>query len=383
MREGVADAAGAPRTFGPGDHLGSQRTPGELLKPLGWMAPRLFNMARRQPDLAVRLLGLERPQIHLLGFALAHNAADDMLGASIGAPARDVLRYLGMENMAGLGRVLRRLPGELLSLDGYRRIASLLGDSFSAGILHHRKSIGPSLLRNLVNLPCDLRTQPIVVALEDIPRGPYWLQEWIGLMAERRGDPDERQVRALIAGARTTAVLRKRVEDLVESLPLPDGLPPLTVGNARRVDAPPEIRRLARRFRNCLRERLDEIHILTALFYLWDDGECEVICEVVREGRCSWLLKECLGPDNKEPQKDILQAIEAEFRAVAIWPHSVADFGVTMMRNIGVDDAVLQHHARRHVYEMNDDDPEEPFCIKPDEERNGDFTRQLVDDVHF
>lgn len=89
------------------------------------------------------------------------------------------------------------------------------------------------------------------------------------------------------------------VEKLVESLPLPAGLPPVQVGPARRLDNTAEIRELAKQWRNCLEdEYLSLIDKGTCCVYFWDDPDIPAIFSVKRFGRLGWFLEDVKGPQN-------------------------------------------------------------------------------------
>lgn len=317
------------------------RQPGEVLKTLSWMAPRIYAMARREPGMACLLLGLDLPQIHLLGFALAHDPdgrAPHLVTAAVGASARSVLRSFRQEAAKGLARVLRLLPDEPMSQEDYRLLASVLSDPVSASILHHwRRSVDSSLLHALGALPAELRTCPVLAALDGMQKGPRLLMEWIGLVAGRRGDPSDHRVRELVANAASKAGLRACITTLVDDLPLPDGLPPEMVGKYRRIDSPKELHRLGMKYRNCLRHRIDDVNAARSLFYAWDAADPGVICEVVRANRYGWLLGDCLGPKNEDPEPDVLEQIRASFREAGISSTNVSDFADIMVSNLSED----------------------------------------------
>lgn len=336
MKEG-RKSSGKARNTHAGRGLPPLRQPGELLKALGWMAPRVYAMARREPGMASLLLGLDRPQIHLLGLALAHDPdgrAPHLIRAAVGASARSVLRSFRQEAVKGLPRVLRLLPDEPLSDEDYRLMASLLSDPDSASILHHCQSIDSSLLHALGSLPAELRTRPVVSGLSGMPENQQLLMEWIGLVASRRGERGDHLVRELVSNATSKAGLRACIATLVDDLPLPDGLPPQMVGEARRVDSPRELQRLGREYRNCLRSRIDDVNAARSLFYVWNATDPGVICEVVRANRYGWLLGDCLGPKNEEPEPNVVEQIRARFRDAGIWPTAVSDFADSIVANL-------------------------------------------------
>jgi hypothetical protein len=304
------------------------------------MAPRVYAMARREPGLASLLLGLDRPQIHLLGFALAHDLdgrAPHLVTAAVGASTRSVLRSFRQEAVKGLARVLRLLPDEPMSQEDYRLLASVLSDPVSASILHHWQSVNSSLLHALGSLPAELRTRPVIAALDGMPEGPRLLIEWIGLVAGRRGDPSDHRIRELVSKATSKAGLRACTTTLVDDLPLPDGLPPEMIGESRRVDSPKELHRLGMKYRNCLRTRIDDVNAARSLFYVWDAADPGVICEVVRANRYGWLLGDCLGPNDEEPKPDVLEQIRASFREAGIASTDVSNFADNMVSNLSED----------------------------------------------
>jgi hypothetical protein len=330
-------SSGKARNTLAGRGLPPLRQPGELLKALGWMAPRVYAMARRELGMASLLLGLDRSQIHLLGFALAHDPdgrAPHLVRAAVGASARSVLRSFRQEAVKGLPRVLRLLPDEPLSDEDYRLLASLLSEPDSASILHHWQSIESSLLHALGSLPAELRTCPVLAGLNGMPENQQLLMEWISLVANRRGERGDHLVRELVSNATSKADLRTCIATLVDDLPLPDGLPPQMVGEARRVDSPRELERLGREYRNCLRSRIDDVNAARSLFYVWNATAPGVICEVVRANRYGWLLGDCLGPKNEEPEPEPLEQIRARFRDAGIWPTAVSDFADSIVANL-------------------------------------------------
>jgi hypothetical protein len=326
--------------------------PGILLEPLGCMAPSVFALARRHPRLAVRMLGFDQVQVHLLAFALAYDPGGlgrGVLAAAAGAPVRAVLAAMDMGQLAGLGRALRHLPQEALPANAYRCLADLLADPVAADILNHAAEIDELLLCNLANLEAPWRTLPLVTALGDTPDGASVLLEWAALLAARRGDADDRYVAGQLTAARTFKDLCARIARLCAELPLPDGLPPAVVGEARRLETATDIRRVARRFDNCLRDRIDDVDGLTSLFYLWLADDDPVVCEVSRAKRLGWALWEHLGPRNAAPDASVARQIEADFRQAGIPPWRVAAFGSTMRDNLQTDDA-------RALHDDDDDD---------------------------
>jgi hypothetical protein len=117
-----------------------------------------------------------------------------------------------------------------------------------------------------------------------------------------------------------------RLMQVVAALPLPQAIPPLQVGLARRLDATADVLALARRWKNCLASYVGQIDQGTCAIYLWDDTAMPAACEMTRHGRLGWFLGEVLGPENVELDPQQLQHISNTFadagipRANAIYP---------------------------------------------------------------
>ena len=87
-----------------------------------------------------------------------------------------------------------------------------------------------------------------------------------------------------------------KIWQIVESLPMPEAFLPIRIGEFRRIDCVTEIRALAKKWRNCIAERLYNINDGTAAIFLSD--ECNIICFVSRYGRMGWFLLQARGPKN-------------------------------------------------------------------------------------
>jgi hypothetical protein len=95
------------------------------------------------------------------------------------------------------------------------------------------------------------------------------------------------------------------VEFWVGRLPLPETMPPATVGNARRLDRVDTVCSLGRAWRNCLATYGGTIDAGTCAVYLWEDAKQSAACRINRHGRLGWFLDEVKGPRNSgvEPQQ--------------------------------------------------------------------------------
>ena len=93
----------------------------------------------------------------------------------------------------------------------------------------------------------------------------------------------------------------------IETLPLPENIPPAKISNARRLDNGDEVCSLARIWRNCLASYTSAIDAGHCAVYLWEDAARPAVCLVRRHGRLGWFLDEVKGPRNVEIEPDQLE----------------------------------------------------------------------------
>jgi len=108
------------------------------------------------------------------------------------------------------------------------------------------------------------------------------------------------------------------VEAWVGMLPLPETMPPATVGSGRRLDRVDEIGCLGREWRNCLATYGGAIDAGRSAVYLWEEAARPAACLVERHGRLGWFLDQVKGPRNIDVEPDLLQVIGAAFAGVGV-----------------------------------------------------------------
>jgi hypothetical protein len=131
--------------------------------------------------------------------------------------------------------------------------------------------------------------------------GMIWFVDALRFLASRLDVPfDElaNQVGALNQPGQVAAKIRQ----LVDSLPLPDTLPPAEIGTFRRIDCIAEVRELAKKWQNCLAEYVLNINDGTSAVYLSE--RLQAVCFLVRQGRIGWLLLQTKGPKNIDIEPD-------------------------------------------------------------------------------
>jgi hypothetical protein len=83
-----------------------------------------------------------------------------------------------------------------------------------------------------------------------------------------------------LAARHQPAQLVGRLNELIAELPLPAGLPPKLIGNARRIDSRKEVRQIAAQFKNCIDRYMTKIDDGTSAVYIWNDPDLAAVCSV-------------------------------------------------------------------------------------------------------
>jgi hypothetical protein len=298
----------------------SQLFPGHLLTPLGWAATPLALVASAYPTLLADLFGMTKERMHLIALALAHLEApvsSDIASLLICGSSPQVLQHVLGRCPAGIKRALKHLPTQVLRQQNYRLLIQLLDDPDSANVLHHASKIDDLAIAVLAELPQPLR-RGLPLALPDWPRKLNGLVESLQFLVSRRADASFDDLVARLATVTRWPELTGVIGFWVETLPLPESIPPARIANARRLDNGDEICSLARTWRNCLASYASAIDAGHCAVYLWEDAARPAACLTRRHGRLGWFLDEVKGPRNVEIEPDQLEVITAAFAHVGV-----------------------------------------------------------------
>jgi hypothetical protein len=297
----------------------SQLFPGYLLTPLGWAATPLTLMVSANPTLLPDLFGMSRQRMHLIALALAHLEArsSPYIALLIRGSPHQVLQHVLGRFPAGIKRALKHLPTEVLRQQNYRLLIQLLDDADSAKVLHHADQIDDRAIRVLADLPQKLR-KPLAFALADWPRKLNGLTDSLQFLVSHGVGTNVEELVAELAKVKAVPQLAATVAFWVSRLPLPEAMPPATVGNARRLDEVGIVCSLAGRWRNCLASYGSGIDAGSCAVYLWEDAERPAACLIARHGRLGWLLDQVKGPRNSEVEPDQLEVITEAFAQVGV-----------------------------------------------------------------
>jgi hypothetical protein len=297
--------------------IGKWRRPGFLLEPLGWVQDRLSQAIEVEPRLVELLFDLDHARMHLIALALAHMSGDvtpDLALMLLQESRKTILNLSVGHRPVGIGRALRRLPPKVLAAEIYRKLVDLLDDPVPAKFLHHTDLITDLLITGIYRLPAGLRTAAIMAMFNQID-DMIWFADGLRVLASRAGlrfDTLAHQIGTLDQPNQIAATIRQ----VVDSLPLPDTLPPAEIEGFRRLDTVAEIRELAKNWHNCLAGYLISVNDGASAIYLSE--QLKAVCSVGRHGRMGWLLVETKGPKNADIEPDQLAQIHAAFAAAGI-----------------------------------------------------------------
>lgn len=288
--------------------------PGFLLSPLGWLVGRLSNSLAHEPDLLPLLFELEPHAMHMLGIAIALGC-DELVPATFfrQAPRAVIEQALGYWP-EGIERLVQVLPAMALSPAEYRAVPILLRDPAIAKFLQHQREIDGSMITGLSALPLPLRRPPIFKLfgrLEGMDRFVEGLR-FLSVRAGRTLEEIENELAVLDQVEQVTA----KITHFVDCLPLPASSPPPSIGPFCRIDAPAEIRTLAKAWHNCLADYVYSVDEGTAAVYLSDGSSA--VAFVSRFGRLGWLLGQIKGPDNIDIEPILLTGHQNAFYEVGI-----------------------------------------------------------------
>jgi hypothetical protein len=260
---------------------------------------------------------LDHARMHLIALALAHMNGDvtpDLALMLLQESRKTILNLSVGHRPVGIGRALRRLPPKVLAAEIYRNLVDLLNDPVPAKFLHHTASITELIIAGLHNLPPALRSAAIMAMFNRID-GMTRFFDGLRVLASRTGLPFEPLAKEIGALDQPDQVAAK-IRQLVDSLPLPDTLPPVEIGGFRRLDAVAEIRDLAKNWQNCLADCLFNVNEGTSAIYLSDHRQA--VCFLCRYGRMGWFLLQAKGPKNAAIEPDQLAQIHAAFADACI-----------------------------------------------------------------
>lgn len=299
--------------------------PGILFDRLGWIVDWLEDVIQSDPALLTDVYSLTSQRVHLIGLALAHiDAAKQREIASLllRGRTRDILDAALGRRPRGLKRALSNICSDILLPESYRSLVKVLDDPVSFRFFVHRVvCIDDDDLKKLTGIPADLR--PALMPFWGELRGD--VASGLKFLVVRNVASSFESLLCDFKSFRQPQQIFAHIKKLIDELPLPTELPPPSIGNARRLDTPKEIRDIAKDWNNCLESiYLDRVNDGHCVIYLWSDPQTVAACTVERRGRLGWFLSNVKGPMNKDVDTELHSRIRGEFAAQNIVDDDIA-----------------------------------------------------------
>lgn len=290
-----------------------------LLSPFKWAADSVASLADLDPAICVELCKIGRTRTHVVALVLAHLEIDPtpeqgrlLLRGSI----RELItETLGRAPPAGLRRAVARMPAKVLAQENYRRLIALLDHGPTAKLLFHMNKVDDALIDLLFQTPPPVRRHVLRLAQS---RGEYWSQyaslcEGLHVLVTRGAADSFEELVCTLASAKRPEQFLGKIRSVCDSLPLPEAMPSIQIGLARRLDSVSEIQALASQWQNCLRDYIPSVNNGRCAIYVWDNETTQAVCLVRRHGRLGWFLDDVKGPKNAEIGTPELEVIHQSF----------------------------------------------------------------------
>lgn len=297
----------------------AERPPGFLLEPFKWAIPNLIAMVRDQPEYLSDLIHVSRTRMHLIATALAHvetTPSSELARVLFRGSAEMVLDATVGYQPSGLKRAVSVMPSFLMEAESYRGLVKLLAEPDAARLIFHTFEIRDSTIRAMNDVPAALRR--VVFSMHENIGDMSSFSRGLRCIAMRSGKLSFDQLVSELARARQPNQLLAKLKSIIESLPLPDALPPARVGHAERIDSGRQLRALGKKWGNCLESYVWNVEHGQCAIYLWRDAGLQAACSVTRSGRLGWFLDEVKGPENTDLEPQDHDKILSAFEAVQI-----------------------------------------------------------------
>jgi hypothetical protein len=333
--------------------IDKQRKPGFLLEPLGWVYEQLHDAIEADPTLIKPLFELDPVRLHLMALALSHMTGDVTAEIALmllqGSKA-EVLKHSLGHCPAGIDRILRHMPRKVFAIESYRKLVELINNPPVARYLHHCVRITERTITGLHSLPDILRRPAIMSMLDQVGCMSKFVDS-LRLLASRK-DVSFDLLAMQLASLNQPNQVAAKLRHWIDTVPLPEGLPPERIESFRRIDSVAEIRDIASTWRNCLASFVADVNNGTSLIYLSE--QLQAVCLLARQGRMGWFVVEVKGPMNADLPHDQLREILDAFAAAGIpgisanewlrhiiqaqeWPRQIEEQDLAVLAEMALD----------------------------------------------
>jgi len=323
----------------------TERPPGFLLEPFKWAVSNLIAILQDWPEYLPDLVHLSRTRMHLIGTALAHTETaptSELTKILFRGSAETILDATVGHRPPGLKRAVTVMPNFLMEAESYRGLVKLLAEPDAARLIFHTFEIRDSTIRAMNDVPAPLRR--VVFSMHENIGDMSSFSRGLRCISMRSGKLSFDQLVSELARARQPNQVLAKLKSIVESLPLPDALPPARVEHAERIDSGRQLRALGKKWGNCLESYVWNVEHGQCAIYLWRHAGLQAACSVTRSGRLGWFLDEVKGPENTDLEPQDHDKILSAFEAVQIPSETVISSIAQIVAN---DNLTWRPRARR------------------------------------
>lgn len=234
------------------------------------------------------------------------------------------------EAPAGLERALGRMGEVAWAAADYRILLRVLAAPRAAKALRHATVIEAAVVRRLAALPGPM-AEAAHLALELTDDGVAALREAYAALRLRSGEAPALAAAARWARSGSARAMFEAVRD--DLAPEPLAPPHPGTPRLRPLGSKAEIRSVARRFRNCLADRVPHAVTGWSAYYLWEGPPAGVV-EVTRDHIFGWRLEEARLAENAAVPEPVRDAIAGELALMGV---HVGRSGWELDRALSVD----------------------------------------------
>ena len=257
---------------------------------------------------------------HALGLVLVTNSVIQA-GDFIYKKDKAILKQVLQRDWIGSGKILGKLPAIMLSPDQYKKLRTLLGCDKAKKYLQHASMINGNTIDVLFALPEQLRVQPILKHLRCASEA-----ELLSALCGSMSNVDGLIQKAKDAKTRSAFWDEGCTHLVARAFDLQTG-PAIKHPAIHQIKSPVDLLKLAKSYRNCLRNYIGEGISGESIFFEYRGDEPAVIAVESRFGPHAGVIKEIKGIGNAEVSGDTYATIVDAFKEHGIVDCSQGMFG--------------------------------------------------------
>jgi hypothetical protein len=221
---------------------------------------------------------------------------------------KEILKQVLQKDWMGSAKILAKLPAIMLSPDQYKKLRTLLGRDKAKKYLQHASIIDGNTIDVLYALPEQLRVQPVMKHLRCQSEA-----EFLSSLCGSVTNVDGLIQKAKDADSRSKFWDEGCTHLIARFFHLQTG-PAINHPDIHQVMTPIELLKLAKSFRNCLRNYVGEGVSGETVFYIYRGAEPVVISVESRFGEHVGIIKEMKAAGNGEVSKTTREVIVNAFK---------------------------------------------------------------------